>query len=101
MKYDNYLADHAMANRIGAPNSAARFAAIYEVELRKCVFDHPEQYCYTSSDVAGVAKRMMDACAKRAANVNSPAFKATCKYLGMKSTQKAIFDLLKDRAVTP
>jgi len=100
MRYDNYYADHALAMSIGAPNSAERFAAIYEVELRKCVFDCPEHFAYTSDEVASVAKRMMDACAKRTANVSGPAFKATCKYLGFKPTQKAIFELMRDRKVT-
>jgi hypothetical protein len=99
MRYDNYLNDHALANRIGAPNSAARFAAIYEVELRRCLFEHPDQYAYTSDEVAAVAGRMMDACHFRTANVNSPAFKATCKYMGIKHTQATIFSLMKDRFV--
>lgn len=97
MKYDNYLSDFALANRIGSPNSAARFAAIYEVELRKCVFDNPEKYAYTSDEVAEVATRRMDACAKGMVNLNGPAFTATCKFMGIKPTQAAIHNIMKDR----
>ena len=61
-----------------------RFMAVYERHLRAAHTANPSEYCW----------RMRDAIARGSMSKDSPAFKATCKELGIKHTYTAIREYL-------
>jgi hypothetical protein len=96
----NHLEHGSIA--VGAPNSEARLAAermdrfdkfwqVYAEELALAVTKYPDRYAWTNTlDVPIVVNRMTAAYVKGSYNKDSPAFKATCKRLGIKYTYSGI-----------
>lgn len=80
-----------------------RFMAVYERHLRAAHTANPSEYRWPIETLPTVLGRMRDAIARGSMNKDSPAFKATCKELGIKHTYTAIREYLAkpSEEVTP
>ncbi len=63
---------------------------VYTEELERAVEEHPDQYFWPIENIDRVAGSMRLAIERSSFNKDSPAFKATCKRLGIGHTYKAI-----------
>ncbi len=71
------------------------FLGIYTGKLAEAVERSPDKYCYPVSEVPQVVERMRVAILRGSYSLHSsPAFKATCKALGIKFTYKAVREYL-------
>ena len=77
--------------------SLDKFFEVYAVELERIASEHHTDYpwfrgdaTYPAIPVATVVARMRAAVERNSHNHSGPAFKATCKRLGIKHTRKAI-----------
>ena len=70
--------------------SLDRFMSIYEKHLYRTRSLAPQDYAWPESEFSAVLARMRVAIARGSMNKDSPAFKATCKELGISHTYKAI-----------
>jgi hypothetical protein len=66
------------------------FLATYHEQLRNAILTHPEEYAYPVSELEFVFARMTAAIERGSFSKDSPAFRATCKALGINHTYKAI-----------
>lgn len=66
------------------------FLSVYARELASAHAAHPEQYGWPIEDLPVILQRMRAAILRRSFNKDSPAFKRTCKELGIPHTYKAI-----------
>ncbi len=69
----------------------------YAIKLAECVREFPDQYGWPEDQVYKVADKMMDAVKNHGigeVNINSHAFKRTCKEIGINCTYKAIKEYL-------
>jgi hypothetical protein len=66
------------------------FMKEYERQLRRCVEMRPEDYSYPLAHIPAVLERMGNAIDRHSFSNRSPAIRATCKVLGIKSTYAAI-----------
>jgi hypothetical protein len=76
------------------PAQLDRFFSIYTRHLERCVRDRPDDYRYPVEKVPEVASRMRNGVEAGRASIEGPAFRATCKELGIKQTYKAIYEFL-------
>ena len=74
-----------------------KFFELYEIELERCAKESHMDYPwflgnanYPAIPVSVVAARMRKAVERNSHSHSGPAFKATCKRLGIKHTRKAI-----------
>ena len=74
-----------------------KFRAAYLVKLTEQHAKHPEEYFYPAEGIPVVVDKMIASLAKGQAS-NSPAIKAVCRQLGIKSTYTAIKEYLADGA---
>jgi hypothetical protein len=74
-----------------------KFRAAYLEKLTDQVAKHPEEYLYPVEQVPIVCDKMIASLAIGQAS-NSPAIKAVCRALGIKSTYSAIKAYLADGA---
>lgn len=72
----------------------AKFAEVYERQLREAVTNYPDEYYWPVENVPIVAAKMIAAVRRDNYNKDSRAFKATCKELGIKFTYTAIREYL-------
>lgn len=78
-----------MKSEFSTPNRQ-RFADEYTKALAECVADPKHGYFFGLDAVPAVAAKMIAATFDGTANYDGPAFKLTCKRLGIKHTRKAI-----------
>lgn len=71
-----------------------RFIGVYKEELEKSVRACPDDYAWALSDIDTVLERMTRAIERGSFNKDTPAFRRTCKQLGIKHTYKAINDFI-------
>lgn len=71
------------------------FFEVYAQKLAQYVRTKPERYDYSIDQVPIVVKKMRTAFLAGHANKEGPAFRATCKALGIPYTYKAIYTYLK------
>ena len=67
-----------------------KFMAVYEKHLRVSHQERPADYVYPTSEIPVVLHRMRAAIERGSMSKDSPAFKRTCKELGIAHTYKAI-----------
>lgn len=84
----------ALVVSVATPNKEL-FKAAYVRHLKQCVRDFPGVYAWRESESEAVAARMLAALDRGDANINSHAFKRTCKEMGIKHTRKAIAEFLR------
>lgn len=72
------------------------FMEVYERHLRAAHKADPGIYAYPESEIPTVLVRMRAAIAKGSMSKDSPAFKRTCKELGIKHTYQAIAEYIKE-----
>jgi hypothetical protein len=66
------------------------FTAVYPLKLKEAHTARPDLYAFPAEEVPTVAARMVEAVRRGSYNHEGPAFKATCKALGIPHTRKAI-----------
>ena len=72
-----------------------KFREAYIEKLTAAVQAHPDEYFYKIDQVPVVVEKMIKALAAGSANIG-PAIKAAARKVGIKSTQKAIQEYLKE-----
>jgi len=73
------------------PNSnLEKFMAEYARQLESAVTNHPEEYCYPTSEIPGVIKKMRTAFIEQSYNKDGRAIRSTCKALSIPYTYVAI-----------
>lgn len=68
-----------------------QFLSCYKQHLEKQVRAYPQAYNWPAEKTPEVVIKMAAAFDRRSAHLDTPAIKLTCKDLGIKSTQKAVF----------
>lgn len=76
-------------------NALDTFMAIYAAQLEASMRSFPDDYAYGLGELPKVLERMRSAVTRGSFNKDSPAFRKTCKELGIKHTYKAIAEYLR------
>lgn len=76
-------------------NNRDKFLKLYKENLIKSVIEKPDHYAWPLSELDLVFERMASAIDRGSFNKESPAFKATCKALGLKHTYTEINKFIK------
>ena len=76
-----------------------RFMVVYERHLREAHAANPAEYRWPIEELPTVLGRMREAIARGSMSKDSPAFKRTCKELGIKYTYTAIREYVAMPAV--